>query len=72
MYVFLNDRFGVLSHLDTGFVLLHDQKHIKDLVHQTAMHVMNNGGVVRRIYSLGTLSLPQRMHRHKQYHQIGE
>lgn len=48
------------------------QKPLKDLVRQTALHVMNNGGVVRKISSWGTLSLPQRMRRHKQAHYIGE
>ncbi|KAL6308050.1 ribosomal protein S6 [Sparassis latifolia] len=49
-----------------------EYKHIKDLVHFTAMHVMNQGGVVRRLNSWGTLSLPQRMRRHKTYNSIGD
>jgi len=49
-----------------------EYKHIKGLVQQTARHVMNNGGVVRKISSWGTLALPQRMFRHKQYHNIGD
>ncbi|PCH43542.1 hypothetical protein WOLCODRAFT_138421 [Wolfiporia cocos MD-104 SS10] len=49
-----------------------EYRHIKQLVEQTAKQVMNSGGVVRRIYSMGTLSLPQRMRRHKEYHQIGD
>lgn len=48
------------------------QKNIKDLVRQTALHVMNNGGVVRKLKSLGTQSLPQRMRRHGHFHRIGE
>ncbi|KZT08460.1 uncharacterized protein LAESUDRAFT_723984 [Laetiporus sulphureus 93-53] len=47
-------------------------KHIKNLVTQCATHVMKNGGVVRDIKSWGTLSLPQRMRRHKQYFEIGD
>ncbi len=50
----------------------HVQKHIKGLVTQTAQHIMNNGGVVRNLKSWGTLSLPERMHRNKQYYSIGE
>jgi len=52
----------------------HYQKyeHIRELVHLTASHVMDNGGVVRKLTSWGTLSLPQRMHRHKQYFSIGD
>ncbi|EED83033.1 predicted protein [Postia placenta Mad-698-R] len=49
-----------------------EYKHIKELVQQTAMHVMNKGGVVRRLNSWGTLPLPQRMRRHQAYHQIGD
>ncbi|THH26708.1 hypothetical protein EUX98_g7480 [Antrodiella citrinella] len=49
-----------------------EYKPIKDLVRQTAMHVMNNGGVVRKIGSWGTQTLPQRMRRHQQYHHIGD
>lgn len=48
------------------------QKHIKELVRQTATHVMNAGGVVRNVNSWGTLTLPQRMKRHGGIHAIGE
>jgi small subunit ribosomal protein S6 len=48
------------------------QKYIKELVTLAATHVMNNGGVVRRLDSWGTLSLPQRMRRHNQTHYIAE
>jgi len=48
------------------------QKHIKELVRQTATHVMNAGGVVRNINSWGTLTLPQRMKRHGGIHAMGE
>ncbi|PFH51561.1 hypothetical protein AMATHDRAFT_142313 [Amanita thiersii Skay4041] len=41
-----------------------EYQHIKQLVHQTATHVMHAGGVVRRLESLGSLPLPQRMKRH--------
>ncbi|CCL99862.1 uncharacterized protein FIBRA_01887 [Fibroporia radiculosa] len=49
-----------------------EYQHLKQLVHQASSHVLTNGGVVRRFYNMGTLSLPQRMRRHKQYHQIGD
>ncbi|KAG5634779.1 hypothetical protein H0H81_000804 [Sphagnurus paluster] len=49
-----------------------EYKHIKELVRQTATHVMNAGGVVRGINSLGTLTLPQRMRRHKAIHSMGD
>lgn len=52
--------------------LLFLQKHIKELVRQTAMHVMNAGGAVRGINSWGTCRLPQRMQRHQQYYDKGE
>ena len=48
------------------------QKHIKDLVTRVASHVLDNGGVVRKLDSWGTQTLPQRMRRNKQYHTIGE
>ena len=48
------------------------QKHIKDLVTRVASHVLKEGGVVRRLDSWGTRTLPQRMRRNKQYYQIGE
>lgn len=38
----------------------------------SAMHVMNEGGVVRNIQFDGTKTLPERMRRHKQYYTIGE
>jgi len=49
-----------------------DYKHIKDLVHHSASHILKNGGVVRKLTSWGTLSLPQRMRRHQQYHTVGD
>ncbi|KAL0574301.1 hypothetical protein V5O48_007659 [Marasmius crinis-equi] len=48
------------------------QKHIKQLVTQTCTHLMNSGGVVRKIDSWGTLVLPQRMRRHKVQHRVGD
>jgi small subunit ribosomal protein S6 len=48
------------------------QKHIKELVRQTATHIMNARGVVRSINSWGTLTLPQRMRRHGEIHSTGE
>jgi len=46
--------------------------HLKELVRQSATHVMNAGGVVRNINYWGTQTLPQRMRRHKAYYEIGE
>ncbi|KAG6842181.1 hypothetical protein C0991_001674 [Blastosporella zonata] len=51
---------------------VNEYKHIKELVRQTATHVLNAGGVVRKINSMGTLTLPQRMRRHKAAHSIGD
>ena len=48
------------------------QKHIKDLVTRAATHILDNGGVVRKLDSWGTQTLPQRMRRAKVYHNIGE
>ena len=48
------------------------QKHIKELVRQSAQHVMHAGGVVRSIDSWGTRMLPQRMRRHRQAYNYGE
>ncbi|KIK67325.1 hypothetical protein GYMLUDRAFT_126395, partial [Collybiopsis luxurians FD-317 M1] len=45
-----------------------EYKFIKQLVTQTCSHIMNNGGVVRKIDSWGTLALPQRMKRHASFH----
>jgi len=49
-----------------------EYKHIKELVRQTAMHVLNAGGAVRSIHSWGTCRLPQRMRRHQQYYEKGD
>ncbi|KAH9847635.1 ribosomal protein S6 [Lenzites betulinus] len=49
-----------------------EYKHIKDLVTRAASHVLDNGGVVRRLDSWGTQTLPQRMRRAKVYHRIGD
>ncbi|KAM6502199.1 Ribosomal protein S6 [Amanita muscaria] len=49
-----------------------EYQHIKQLVQQTATHVMSSGGAVRTLNSWGTLTLPQRMRRHKVYHQRGD
>ncbi|KAF5322154.1 hypothetical protein D9619_001897 [Psilocybe cf. subviscida] len=46
--------------------------HIRELVRQSATHVMNNGGVVRNINSWGTLTLPQRMKRHGPLQSVGD
>jgi len=51
-----------------------DYRHIKQLVQQTATHVMHAGGVVRGLDSMGTLTLPQRMKKKGQrniYHKCG-
>ncbi|KAF8897026.1 ribosomal protein S6 [Gymnopilus junonius] len=47
-------------------------QHIRELVRQSAMHVMNNGGVVRNINSWGTRILPQRMKRHGPLQSLGD
>ncbi|KAJ7703101.1 hypothetical protein B0H17DRAFT_1127437 [Mycena rosella] len=49
-----------------------DYKHIHGLARQTALHIMDAGGVVRKIDSWGTRTLPQRMRRHGNYHEIGD
>ncbi|GAW05428.1 37s ribosomal protein mrp17 [Lentinula edodes] len=49
-----------------------EYKHIKQLVDQTCRHIMNNGGVVRKIDSWGTFGLPQRMKRHAGYNTYGD
>ncbi|KAI9068053.1 ribosomal protein S6 [Trametes sanguinea] len=49
-----------------------EYKHIKDLVTRAASHVLDNGGVVRRLDSWGTRTLPQRMRRAKMYYNIGD
>ena len=48
------------------------QKHIRELVRQSAMHIMGAGGVVRSINSWGTRTLPQRMKRQGPYVSVGE
>ncbi|KAI0812380.1 ribosomal protein S6 [Irpex lacteus] len=46
-----------------------DYAQIKNLVKTCAEHVMQRGGVVRKIESWGTCTLPQRM---KKTHEIGD
>lgn len=48
------------------------QVHIRELIRQSATHVMNQGGVVRKIESWGTRTLPQRMKRQGPYVNVGE
>lgn len=48
------------------------QQHIRELVRQSAMHVMNSGGVVRKINSWGTQTLPQKMKRNGPLQSVGE
>ncbi|KAK7005597.1 hypothetical protein R3P38DRAFT_3303706 [Favolaschia claudopus] len=36
-----------------------EYKHIQGLVRQSALHIMDAGGVVRKIESIGTRNLPQ-------------
>lgn len=45
---------------------------VKSLVTNTAMHVLNAGGVVRNLTSMGSKVLPQRMKRHRAWHTIGD
>ncbi|KAJ6593996.1 ribosomal protein S6 [Mycena capillaripes] len=49
-----------------------DYKHIHGLVKQSALLVLEAGGAVRKINSWGTRTLPQRMRRHGNYHEIGD
>ncbi|KAF7306134.1 hypothetical protein HMN09_00768700 [Mycena chlorophos] len=49
-----------------------EYKHIHGLVKQSALHILDAGGVVRNIGSWGTRQLPQRMRRHGNYHEIGD
>ncbi|KAJ7647237.1 ribosomal protein S6 [Roridomyces roridus] len=46
--------------------------HIRELVKQSATHIMDAGGVVRKIDSWGTRALPQRLRRHGNYHEIAD
>ncbi|KAF5316872.1 hypothetical protein D9611_003974 [Ephemerocybe angulata] len=46
--------------------------HIRELIRQSATHVMNQGGVVRKIESWGTRTLPQRMKRQGPYVNVGD
>ncbi|ETW80349.1 hypothetical protein HETIRDRAFT_243963, partial [Heterobasidion irregulare TC 32-1] len=46
--------------------------HIKELVRQSAKHVLDQGGVVRGLKYWGTQTLPQRMRSHKFYHNYGD
>lgn len=51
------------------------KQHIKQLVQQTATHIMHSGGVVRGLNSMGTLTLPERMKKKGQrnvYHKTGK
>ncbi|KIO32270.1 hypothetical protein M407DRAFT_241525 [Tulasnella calospora MUT 4182] len=45
---------------------------IHGLVKQTALTVMNNGGVVRSINSWGTRTLPMRIKRYKASHNVAD
>jgi len=47
-------------------------QHIRELVRQSAMHVMNSGGVVRKINSWGTQTLPQKMKRNGPLQSVGD
>ncbi|KAI0769664.1 ribosomal protein S6 [Trametes elegans] len=49
-----------------------EYKHIKDLVTRAATHILDNGGVVRKLDSWGTKTLPQKMRRAKQTYSIGD
>ncbi|KAF9451941.1 hypothetical protein P691DRAFT_698162 [Macrolepiota fuliginosa MF-IS2] len=48
--------------------------HIRELVRQSATHIMNAGGVVRKVESWGTMQLPQRMKKKRTnaYEHIGD
>jgi len=47
-------------------------QHIRELVRQSATHVMNSGGVVRKIDSWGTKTLPQKMKRNGPLQSVGD
>ncbi|TDL26265.1 hypothetical protein BD410DRAFT_704644, partial [Rickenella mellea] len=49
-----------------------EYKYIKQLVTESAMLVMNQGGVVRSINSLGRRTLPTRMRAHNVNHSVGD
>ncbi|KAG9000507.1 hypothetical protein FRB94_005395 [Tulasnella sp. JGI-2019a] len=49
-----------------------DYSHISKLVKQTALTVLNNGGVVRTLNCWGTRKLPALMKRQGQHHTIGD
>ncbi|KAJ7072242.1 ribosomal protein S6 [Mycena amicta] len=49
-----------------------EYKHIQGLAKQSILHILDAGGVVRKIDSWGTRALPQRMRRHGNYHEIGD
>ncbi|KII92082.1 hypothetical protein PLICRDRAFT_154334 [Plicaturopsis crispa FD-325 SS-3] len=49
-----------------------EYRYIKDLVHTSALAVMNAGGVVRGFEYWGTRSLPQRTHKQNEYHYRGD
>ncbi|KAH9929614.1 ribosomal protein S6 [Epithele typhae] len=49
-----------------------EYRFIKELVTRLATHVMDNGGVVRKIDSWGTRTLPQRMKKLRHVHTIGD
>ncbi|GJE95915.1 ribosomal protein S6 [Phanerochaete sordida] len=51
---------------------LPEYSHIKQLVSLAAKHVMDRGGVVRKLNSWGTMTLPQRMHRRRKWHDVGD
>ena len=70
--VFSTRRFLLESMTGVTDDLIGKQKHIKDLVSQSAMHVLDNGGTVRGFRYWGTRTLPQRMKRHTQFFNYGE
>ncbi|KAL0956524.1 hypothetical protein HGRIS_002664 [Hohenbuehelia grisea] len=49
-----------------------EYQHIRELVRQSAMHVMDKGGIVRNLNYWGTLTLPQRMRRHNVTESTGD
>ena len=48
------------------------QRHIKELVRRSALHVMDGGGVVRGFRYWGLMTLPQTTHKQKAIHTHGE
>jgi hypothetical protein len=65
-------RDEIVLHSYLAFSPWPPQRQIKSLVRLAATHILNNGGVVRRIQYWGTETLPQRMRSHGTNRDYGE